>query len=186
MAYTLGFNPTMKVSMGIALPLFAQSEGELVDIEIYDNLSPDEVKNIINPNLPKGAEIIHVEQVDRHCTPVDIAAHWAEYKITPYFKSNENSLYNFEKFQYDVNKVLSSDEILLTKKNKKGFEKTTDIKKSIGSHRFGNDSLFICLKTGQGSDIPALRADDLMKLVNSDQIFDITRIRFFDEKLNEM
>ena len=186
MAYTLGFNPTMKVSMGIALPLFAQSEGELVDIEIYDNLSPDEVKNIINPNLPKGAEIIHVKQVDRHCTPVDIEAHWAEYKITPYFKSNENSLYNFEKFQYDVNKVLSSDEILLTKKNKKGFEKTTDIKKSIGSYRFGNDSLFICLKTGQGSDIPALRADDLMKLVNSNQIFDITRIRFFDEKLNEM
>ena len=186
MAYTLGFNPTMKVSMGIALPLFAQSEGELVDIEIYDNLSPDEVKNIINPNLPKGAEIIHVEQVDRHCTPVDIAAHWAEYKITPYFKSNENSLYNFEKFQYDVNKVLSSDEILLTKKNKKGFEKTTDIKKSIGSYRFGNDSLFICLKTGQGSDIPALRADDLMKLVNSEQIFEITRIRFLDENLNEM
>ena len=31
MAYTLGFNPTMKVSMGIALPLFAESEGELVD-----------------------------------------------------------------------------------------------------------------------------------------------------------
>ena len=27
MAYTLGFNPTMKVSLGIALPLFAESEG---------------------------------------------------------------------------------------------------------------------------------------------------------------
>ena len=26
MAYTLGFNPTMKVSMGIALPLFAESQ----------------------------------------------------------------------------------------------------------------------------------------------------------------
>ncbi len=186
MAYTLGFNPTMKVSMGIALPLFAQSEGELVDIEIYDNLSPDEVKNIINPNLPKGAEITRVEQVDRHCTPVDIAAQWAEYKITPYFKSNESSLYNFEKFRYDVNKVLSLSEILLTKKNKKGFEKTTDIKKSIGSYRFGSDSLFIILKTGQGSDIPALRADDLMKLVNSEQIFEITRMRFLDENLNEM
>ena len=33
------FNPTMKVSMGIALPLFAESEGELVDIEILDNLT---------------------------------------------------------------------------------------------------------------------------------------------------
>ena len=87
---------------------------------------------------------------------------------------------------YDVDKVLSSAEILITKKNKKGFDKTTDFKKSIGTHRFEGDSLFICLKTGQESDIPALRADDIMKLVNKEQIFDITRVRFLDENLNEM
>ena len=82
--------------------------------------------------------------------------------------------------------VLSCEEVLITKKNKKGFEKTTDFKKSIGTHRFDGDSLFICLKTGQGSDIPALRADDLMKLVNPNQIFDITRVRFLNENLNDM
>lgn len=185
-AYTQGFNPTMKVSMGIALPLFAESEGELVDIELYDNLQAEDIKNVINSNLPDGAVIIDVQKTDRHAEPVEIQAQWAEYRITPYNKSNDNSLYNFEKFRYDVDKVLSSDEILLTKKNKKGFEKTTDIKKSIGTHRFENDSLFICLKTGQGSDIPALRADDLMKLVNENQIFDITRVRFLNEKLDEM
>ena len=48
MAYTLGFNPTMKVSMGIALPLFAESEGELVDIEILDKLTEQEVMDVIN------------------------------------------------------------------------------------------------------------------------------------------
>ena len=47
-------------------------------------------------------------------------------------------------------------------------------------------SLFIHLKVGQGSDIPALRADDLMKLINSTQIFEITRVKFLDESLNEM
>ena len=186
MVYTLGFNPTMKVSMGIALPLFAQSEGELVDIEIYDNLNEEEIKEIINPNLPQGAEILRVKQIERYATAVDIEAQWAEYRITPYYKSNEKSLYNLEKFRYDVDKVLSSDEILITKKNKKGFEKTTDFKKSIGSHRFDEGGLFICLKTGQGSDIPALRADDLMKLINPEQMFDITRVRFFNESLNEM
>lgn len=186
MAFTLGFNPTMKVSMGIALPLFAESEGELVDIEIYDNLTCDEVRDIINPKLPDGAKIVGVKQVERYATAVDIAAHWAEYRIRPYLKSNQNLLYNFEKFRYDVDKVLSCDEILITKKNKKGFEKTTDFKKSIGTHRFEDDSLFICLKTGQGSDIPALRADDLMKLVNENQIFDITRVRFLSENLNEL
>ena len=185
-AFSLGFNPTMKVSMGIALPLFAQSEGELVDIELYDNLNEEDVKAIINKNLPEGAKVLEVRQIERSAPAIEITAQWAEYKITPYYKTNENSLYNFEKFRYDVDKVLSCDEVLITKKNKKGFEKTTDFKKSIGTHRFDDNSLFICLKVGQGSDIPALRADDLMKLVNPENIFDITRVRFLDETLNEL
>ncbi len=186
MAYTLGFNPTMKVSMGIALPLFAESEGELVDIEILDNLTPEEVMDIINPKLPDGARVIEVKEVERYATAVDICAHWAEYKITPYFKSNEAELYNFEKIRYDIERVLSSDCVLITKKNKKGLEKTTDFKKSIGSYRFTEDSLFIHLKTGQGSEIPALRADSLMELVDENRIFNITRLRFLDEKLREL
>ena len=191
MVYTLGFNPAMKVSMGIALPLFAQSEGELVDIEIYDNIAEKDLVDLINSKLPEGAKAVSIRQVERYAAAVDIEAQWAEYKITLYIKSCNNSndiarLYKTENFRYDVDKVLSSDSILITKKNKKGLEKTTDFKKSIGSYRFEDDSLFIYLKVGQGSDVPALRADDLMKLVNPEQIFEITRVRFLDEKLNEM
>ncbi len=186
MAYTLGFNPTMKVSMGIALPLFSESEGEIIDIEILDNLTTEELKEKIAPKLPQGAELISVKRVERYCSPIETEAQWAEYKITPYFKSNENDLYNSEKFMYDVERVLSSSEVLITKKNKKGLEKTTDYKKSIGSHRFEDGNLFIYLKTGQGSEIPALRADSLMELVNKDRIFEITRLRFLDEKLREL
>ena len=191
MVYTLGFNPTMKVSMGIALPLFAESEGELVDIEIYDKIAGQDLIELINSKLPEGAKIVDVKQIERYAAAVDIEAHWAEYKITPYTKYNTISgaiapLYKTEDFMYDVNRVLSSSEVLITKKNKKGFEKTTDYKKSIGSYRFEENNLFIYLKVGQGSDIPALRADALMELVNPKQIFEITRLRFLDEKLNEM
>ncbi len=184
MVFSLGFNPTMKVSMGVALPLFAQSEGELVDIEIYDNLTEKEVMDIINPKLPDGAKIIDVKRVERYTTAVDIAAQWAEYCITPYCKSNEN--YDFEEFKKDVERVLTSPEILISKKNKKGIEKTTDFKKSVGTHRFDKGSLYIFLKTGQGSDISALRADSLMQLVNPDRLFYITRLRFLDENLREL
>lgn len=184
MLFTLGFNPTMKVSMGVALPLFAQSEGELVDIEIYDNLSEKEVMDIINPKLPDGAKIVDVKRVERYTTAVDIAAQWAEYCITPYCKSNEN--YDFEEFKKDVERVLTSPEILISKKNKKGIEKTTDFKKSVGTYRFEGGSLYIFLKTGQGSDIPALRADSLMQLVNPERLFYITRLRFLDENLKEL
>jgi len=184
--YSLGFNPTMKVSMGIALPLFAESEGELVDIEIYDNMSENNLMELINSKLPDGAKVIGIKQIERYATAVDIEAQWAEYKISPYRKNSEKPLYNDEEFRYDVERVLSSNSILITKKNKKGIEKTTDFKKSIGSYRFENDNLFIHLKVGQGSEVPALRADDLMKLVNPNKIFEITRVRFLDEKLNEM
>ena len=37
-AFSHGYNPTMKISMGIALPLFCESETELVDIELLDNV----------------------------------------------------------------------------------------------------------------------------------------------------
>lgn len=184
MVFSLGFNPTMKVSMGVALPLFAQSEGELVDIEIYDNLTENEVMDVINPKLPDGAKIVDVKRVERYTTAVDIAAQWAEYCITPYCKSNEN--YDFGEFIKDVERVLTSPEILISKKNKKGIEKTTDFKKSVGTHRFEGGSLYIFLKTGQGSDIPALRADSLMQLVNPDRLFNITRLRFLDENLKEL
>lgn len=196
-AFTLGFNPTMKVSMGIALPLFSESEGEIIDIELLDNLQPDELIEIINKNLPEGAIVLTAKKVDRYCKPIEIEAQWAEYKITPYQKEHSSKtqsetdfcakpLYNFEKFRYDVERVLSLSEILMTKKNKKGLEKTTDIKRSIGSYRFEKGSLFIYLKTGQGSEIPALRADNLMELAAPGVIFEITRLRFLDEKLREL
>jgi len=51
-------------------------------------------------------------------------------------KSLKIFLYNFKKIRYDIEKVLSSDSILITKKNKKGLEKTTDFKKFIGVYRF--------------------------------------------------
>lgn len=184
MAYTLGFNPTMKVSLGIALPLFAESEGELIDIEILDHLTEEEVKNVINPKLPKGAEVLSVKEVERYTTAVDICAQWAEYKIKPYAKTGLDV--SFESFKADVERVLSMPEILITKKTKKKQDKVVDFKNSIGSYRFEDNALFIHLKVGQGSEIPAFRADDLMKVVDSSKIYEITRIKFLDEKLNEM
>ena len=182
--YSLGFNPTMKVSMGIALPLFAESEGELVDVELYDNITEQEIIDIINPKLPDGAKIISAKQIERSFPAVDIYAQWAEYKITPYVKKDISL--SESNFQQLVEKLLNSDQILIKKLTKKKQEKVVDYKKSIGSHRFENNSLYIYLKIGQGSEIPALRADDLMKLVDKEAIYEITRTKFLDEKLNEI
>ena len=92
--------------------------------------------------------------------------------------------------------MLSSDEIFIEKKNKKGLKIQTNIKPSIKSYRFEDESMFIILKTGQSAinkkdgtvqaGIPALRADVLMSLIAPDVTFNIKRTRFFDEKLKEL
>lgn len=182
-AFSQGFNPSMKVSLGVALPLFVESECEFVDIEIHDDLEVSDLQLKLEKVLTIGCEIISIKKLDSGAKAIDNTVQWAEYEIRLF----DNTIHNFESLMYNIDMVLSSDEILLTKKNKKGIFKTTNIKPAVKSYRFekteARESLFIILKAGQGSDIPALRADDLMKIVSPDILFDIKRVRFFDENV---
>ena len=190
--YSLGYNPSMKVSMGVALPLFAESDGELVDVELFNDLTEDELKLKLEKVLPKESKIISIVKIPKNAPAIDITAQWAEYKVDIFNKS----LYDFESLRYNTDKVLSSEEIFIEKKNKKGLIKKTDVKKSIKSYRFEDESLFIVLKTGQSAinkedgtveaGIPALRADVLMNLIASGVTFNIKRTRFFDKDLQKL
>ena len=180
-AFSQGFNPTMKVSMGVALPLFAESTTEFTDIELYDDISPDELKLKLEKVLP--TKILSIVKLEKGTPSIDNTVCWAEYKIEIFDKT----LYDFETLVYNTNKVLSSDEIYIEKKNKKGLIQKTDVKPSIKSYRFEDNSLYIVLKTGQGDvKIPALRADVLMNVIACGQHFNITRTKFFDKDLKEL
>jgi radical SAM-linked protein len=181
-AFSQGFNPSMKVSLGVALPLFVESICELVDIELTDDIKIEELHQKLEKVMPQGSEIIKIEKLSKEAKAIDITVQWALYEINLF----DTPLHKWEDLRYNMDKVLSSDEILLTKKNKKGFLKTTNIKPSIKSYDFQDESLFIVLKTGQGGDTPALRADDLMKIVAPDILFDIKRTKFFDENVKEI
>ena len=174
----------MKVSMGIALPLFAESDGELIDIELFDNISPEELKLKLEKVLPEQAQILSIVKIDKKEKAIDMTAQWAEYKIDIFNKE----LYDFESLRYNTDRVLSSEEIFIEKKNKKGLIKKTDIKQSIKSYRFEDESQSAINKDNGTVEagIPALRADMLMSLIAPEQSFNIKRTRFFDEDLKEL
>ncbi len=183
MAFSNGFNPTMKVSLGVALPLFMESNCELVDIELKEQIEPDKLKLILCKVLPRECEIFEIKEIPLNSTAIDHTVAWAKYEI----KLFKNNVHNFECFKYNVEKVLNSQKIILEKKNKKGILKTTNVKSSIKDYYFDKESLFITVKTGQGGAeeghqeaIAALRADDLMKIIMPDTVFDIKRLNFFD------
>ena len=184
-AFSYGYNPTMKISMGVALPLFCESKTEFVDIELWEQVEEFRIKEELQRVLPRESHVISVKQIDRSTPSIDQTVAWAEYKIR-ISDIEKNSIYEFEDFMYNTEKVLSSDEILIEKKNKKGLINKIDIKRSIGSHRFEGECLFIVLKTGQGSEIPPLRADILLNIIAEGIVFDITRVKFLTESLHEL
>lgn len=66
--HSRGFNQRMKITWGSALPLFLESEGEYLEIDLaqaFDNL--ENLKQILNHELPKEARIVNVVNV----TPED-------------------------------------------------------------------------------------------------------------------
>ena len=181
-AYSYGYNPKMKVSMGIALPLFSESVTELVDINLWEETPIEIIKSELKRVLPSECEILNIKKIDKSEPSIEDTVSWALYKI----KIFDEGLYDFDKFVYNTITVLNSDEILIGKKTKKGFEKTTDYKHSIGEYWFDSGNLFITLKTGNSANIPSLRADALMSLIAPDVIFEITRVKFLDEELHEL
>ena len=181
-AFSQGFNPTMKISMGVALPLFAESECELVDIELNENISEETLKEKLTKVLPKECRIINIVKIDKQTKSIDMTVCWAEYKV----EIANKALYDFENLKYNTDRVLSSEEIFIEKKNKKGLTQKINIKPAVKSYRFEGNCLFIVLKTGQKIDIPALRADVLMEKIAPGVGFNITRTKFFDEQLREI
>lgn len=187
-AYSMGYNPTMKVSMGVALPLFIESDGELIDIELLEDTPTEKIKEELSKVLHENARVIEINKLERNANSIDTTVQWAEYKVD---FNPISELYKIEDIKYNIDKVCSSDEILITKKNKKGFEKTINIKNSIKSYRFENNCLFIVLRTGQQGEIPPVRVDDFINLIAKETdkgidgkfIPDITRTCFFDEQL---
>lgn len=56
--YTLGFNPQIKMSLGIPIPVGYESNSEYVDVELRDKVKIEDVIKIVNNHLPEGMSLM--------------------------------------------------------------------------------------------------------------------------------
>ena len=178
--FTEGFNPIPKISLGAALPIFIDSLTEFIDFELYGDLPSDEIKDRLNAVLDENARIINIYEIPKKAESLDITTQWARYKISPL----DEGIFKIEFLEYIKDKLTSEDEIFLTKKTKKGVDKLINIKHSVRDVEFKDNKLYVTLKTGQNQEIPALRADDLMKIFYPEAKFNITRTALYDKDFN--
>lgn len=181
--FSQGFNPTPKISLGIALPIFVESVTEFIDIEFFDNIGKDELKEKLSKAFPSQIRVLDLKEIPRKEPSIDNTAEWAEYEFSPI----EKDIYPVKSLLYDINaKFSENEEILIEKKNKKGIKRTIDIKPSIRSISERDNKIVMILKAGQNQEISSLRPDTAMELFKPEIKFDMKRTKFFDGSLEEI
>ncbi len=183
-AYSLGFNPSPKLSLGVALPLFAESIGEVMDIELYENLEPNILMEKLNDFLHADCRIIAAKRMPERHDAIEVEARWASYEAV--FTKKDLKKNEIEGI---IKNVLTKENIFIERTNKKGLTKQVDIRKSIDEIVLNesSDSIkidFVLKATNSnsiGEEIPILRADEFIKLIFPNSDCKITRLELMDE-----
>ena len=182
---TEGFNKIPKTSFSPALPLFIESECELVYFQTHRAL-PQNFKEIFEKNTNKNVKLIECLDLSKTQTKLpalETLIQWAKYEAKVVLNKNE-SILNFKELEYNTNKCLSCDKILIERKTKKGLNKVINYRKSLDFLEFKDGVVSFVLKCGQDPIIPSFRADEFLKTVyGDDSKFDVKRVCFFDKNL---
>ncbi len=122
MLYSQGFNPHPQMAIALPLSVGVTSECELMRIGFDGDYSEDEIKNTLNSVLPDGFSVIMVKNYG------DAKIDFSTINRADYICRCEVE----GKTDFDVERFLSNEKILVMKKSKSGI-KEADIKPHIHS-----------------------------------------------------
>lgn len=117
--YTEGFNPHPYVSFALALSLGFESDCEIMDFNINEDIAFDVVKDRLNAVMPEGMYISSVTEQKKKITEITNA----EYEIILSCEPPDTLIHN-------IDMLMNKEEILIDKKTKKGM-KSVDLKPFI-------------------------------------------------------
>ena len=158
MLYSQGFNPHPQMAIALPLSVGVTSGCELMRIGFDGDYSENEIKNTLNSVLPEGFDVVMV----KNCKDAKIdfsAINRADYICQCEVEG---------KLDFDLEKFLANDKILVMKKSKSGI-KEADIKPHIHSIELidTNDDIVtfsMCLSAGNEYNLkPDTVVDAMMK-----------------------
>ncbi len=126
-AYSQGFNPKMRISYGIPLPLGITSEAEYADFEINGWIKPDNLKEKLNSKLPPALKILEAKIIGTKEGSLMACTEAVEYVAFP--AENTNNLKD------KINKALNKKEIIIKRKRKDKI-KEIDIRPMLNKLEF--------------------------------------------------
>lgn len=180
LSFSQGFNPHPKMAFAQALSLGLESYGEYMDVEVEDDLDEEEFINKLNEQMPMGLVFIKAKKFkEKTKSLMSIVSH-SRYIIE--IKNIET-----KDIKSKIDKYMKQDEIIITKKTKKGKLKEIDIKKriySIDIVDIKDDSLVlntILQCSSEGNLKPSIFVSNMMEYLNLNEEYkmDVNRIDLY-------
>ncbi|MCR4925467.1 MAG: TIGR03936 family radical SAM-associated protein [Clostridiales bacterium] len=110
--YTEGFNPHPYMMFALPLSLGSESNCESMDIRIEGDITDDEIFKRLNDNMPIGLEVLKISEPKMKTNAIT----YGEYELT--FETQQS-----EKLKQEIEKMLSADELIVSKMGKQGRKK---------------------------------------------------------------
>lgn len=164
LSYSEGFNPHPKTAFSPALQLGVQSHCEYLDMEFDEAVEEDLLIQKLNEKTVEGINFIEAKILtDKVDSLVAFITH-SRYEIAV-DEEDENKI---SKIISAINKINDTNEMLLTKKTKKGNIKEYNVKEYIGTIDFErkSDGLSIFVDICSGS-VKSINPKKIIELVES-------------------
>lgn len=162
--YSEGFNPHMKTSFGFPLSLGTESIGEYFEIELNENISPEEFQKRMNAVMPKEMQIVKSSYSE------DTQSIMARCAYAEYIIGIESESLNMDKLNDLLSEMLETGAVYLReKKNKKNKPVTKEINtkeyinflkaEKVSDNKAKIEAVFITTETG------SMKVDEFLKII---------------------
>ena len=141
-AYSKGFNPHMLIGFASALSVGASGENELMEIELTEDFSAEEVCQKLAPALPEDLSVRKAGTLDEKSPSLMAMVAAAVWRIS-FLEENAADIVK------QMTVLLSSDTIMAVRKTKSG-EKEVNIKNAIYDFHAEEESCTVMLSQEEG------------------------------------
>lgn len=178
--YTEGFNPRVYMTYAMPLSLGVRGERECVDIRLTEDADLKMIPGLLNDRLPEGVRVLCAAEPVRKLEEIA----FADYEIR--FETEDSAALG-----RSLESLLSQENILVTKKSKKG-DREVDIKpyfRDMDAQRPDDSHLILSVRlpcSVSGSVNPGLILDALARFSGEAPYAQITRKRLLIEDFTEI
>ena len=183
MSYKGGFNPQPKLSFASALPLGYTSSGEYLEVEIEEELEPGEAEKMLTEQLPFGISLLGADEVPQNLSSLMTRVKFFLYKI----KFETAVPLNTEQLEEAVIRLLTREEIQITRRSKKGTKQINIIPYIMDLKVLPQETNFqkvhVIEMHSEMSPEGTVKPVEIMKLMEEENPFKITKMEIHREAI---